>query len=138
MQLIFVDKDYDHILRTLGEEYFISKIMYVPDISVWAKENNIDFSEPGQPMKLISSGDSLAMVIQSEIKREILDGIINGLSVRWSLKDNISNPADKLNTTKKRLVYCFLKEYVRTRIDEELHQDEWVIKEMEKLGYFTE
>lgn len=136
--MIFIEKDYDHILKALGEEYFISKIRYVPDIKEWAKERGAELSEPGQFMKLISEHNSLVMMIQSDIKDEILNGIINGLSVRWSLKDNVNNPADKLNSTKKRLVYCFLKEYIRTRLDEELAQDEWVIKEMEKLGYFTE
>lgn len=136
--MIFIEKDYDHILRPLGEEYFISRIEYVPDIKEWSRKKKIELSEPGQFMKLISEHGSLVMMIQSDIKDEILNGIINGLSVRWSLKDNVNNPADKLNSTKKRLVYCFLKEYIRTRLDEELAQDEWVIKEMEKLGYFTE
>lgn len=136
--MIFIEKDYDHILRALGDEYFVSKIKYVPDIKDWAKERRIELSEPGQFMKLLSDGDSLVMMIQSDIKEEILNGIINGLSVRWSLKDNVNNPAERLNSIKKRLVYCFLKEYIRTRLDEELAQDEWVIREMEKLGYFTE
>ncbi len=136
--MIFIQKDYDHILRALGEEYFISRLSYVPDIKDWVKERHLELSEPGQFMKLISDNGMLVMVIQSDIKDDILNGIINGLSVRWSLKDNVNNPADRLNSIKKRLVYCFLKEYIRTRIDEELAQDEWVIKEMEKLGYFTE
>ncbi|MCX7794810.1 MAG: hypothetical protein N2257_10485 [Thermodesulfovibrionales bacterium] len=136
--MIFLQKDYDHILRALAEEYFIFRINYVPDIKEWAKEKGIELSEPGQFMKLISENGSLVMVIQSDIKEEILNGIINSLSVRWSLKDNVNDPTERLNSTKKRLVYCFLKEYIRTRIDEELHQDEWVIRQMEKLGYFTE
>ncbi|MFN3739332.1 MAG: hypothetical protein ACK4TF_01500 [Thermodesulfovibrionales bacterium] len=136
--MIFIQKDYDNILKALGKEYFIFRVDYVPDIKEWAKEKKIELSEPGQFLKLISEDSSLIMVIQCDIKEEILNGIINGLSVRWSLKDNVNNPADKLNSIKKRLVYCFLKEYIRTRLDEELAQDEWVIKEMEKLGYFTE
>lgn len=136
--MIFIEKDYNHILRALGEEYFISTIKYVPDMKEWAKGKGIELSEPWQFMKLISEDGLLVMMIQSDIKDEILNAIINGLSVRWSLKDNVNSPADRLNSTKKRLVYCFLKEYIRTRLDEELAQDEWVIKEMEKLGYFTE
>ncbi len=136
--MIFIQKDYDDILKALGKEYFIFRIDYVPDIKEWAKDRKFELSEPGQFLKLISEDGSLIMVIQSDIKDEILNGIINGLFVRWSLKDNVNNPADTLNSIKKRLVYCFLKEYIRTRLDEELAQDEWVIKEMEKLGYFTE
>jgi len=135
--MIFIEKDYDHILKSLAEEYFI-QIRYVPDIRKWSEEKGMALNEPGYPMRLITENGLLVMVIQSDIKEELLDGIINGLSVRWSLKDNVNNPAERLNSFKKKLVYCFLKEYIRTRLDEELHQDEWVIKEMEKLGYFTE
>lgn len=136
--MIFIQKDYDHILKALGEQYFIFRLIYVSDLKDWAKERGLELSQPGQFMKLISEDRSLVMIIQSDIKDELLNGIINALSVRWSLKDNINNPADRLNSTKKRLVYYFLKEYIRTRLEQDLAQDEWVIKEMEKLGYFTE
>lgn len=135
--MIFVEKDYDPILRRLAEEYFV-KIRYIPDIRKWSEEKRVILNEPDYPMRLIAESGSLIMVIQSDIKEGLLNGIIKGLSVRWSLKDNVNNPAERFNSIKKKLVYCFLKEYIRTRFDEELHQDEWVIKEMGNLGYFSE
>lgn len=134
-------KDNEEILMTVGKEYLIRNLQYVPDIKVWAKDNNIDLNEPHQPMKLVAdTGDRLTMVIQDYVSSEI-DDVIKNLGIRWSIKDNAANMEVKLNSLKKRIVYCFLKEYARgvKRIrDDELVQDEWVLNEMESLGYFNE
>lgn len=134
-------KDYEGVLKDLGKEYFIHNLKYVPDIKAWAKENNTELSEPHQIMKLVAgAGDKLTMVMQSDIRSEMIDDVIKNLGVRWSIKDNTVNMEMKIDSLKKRLVYCFLKEYARSikRIGEELVQDDWVLTEMEKLGFFNE
>ena len=135
-------KDYEGVLKNLGKEYFIRHLKYVPDIKAWAKENNRELREPHQIMKLFAgAGDKLFMMIQSDISNEMVVDVIKNLGVRWSLKDNTVNMEMKLDSLKKRIVYCFLKEYARSikRIgEEELVQDEWVLTEMETQGFFKE
>jgi hypothetical protein len=137
--MIFVD-DFDDRLRSLGREFFIFNIQYVPDMTSWANRKNISLNEPGQPMKLITGEDNrLVMVVQSEISDKMLDGIINGLSVRWTVRDVAADIAQRLNSIEKRLAYYFLKEYARTKKDldgDDLLEDEWALNEMEKLGFF--
>ena len=137
--MIFVD-DFDDRLRSLGREFFIFDMQYVPDITSWANQKNISLEEPAQPMKLITGEDNrLVMVVQSEISDELLDGIINGLSVRWTVRDVAADIAKRLNSIEKQLSYYFLKEYARTKKDldgDDLLEDEWAINEMEKLGFF--
>ena len=134
-------EDYETLLRNLGIEYFVQNIRFVPDLPAWAGKNNAGLNEPGQLMKLLPSENELTMVIQSEIPEEALDKLITGLSVRWSLKDNAGDITKQLNSTKKRLVFSFLKEYARSRkdfADDELLEDEWAMKAMENLGFFRE
>jgi len=135
-------REFEEDLRKLGNDYFIHALNQVPDIAAWAEENNRTLGEPHLPMKLIAdNGDSLSMVIQSEISEAMLSDVIKNLAVRWSVKDNATDIEKKLNSTKKRLAFCFLKEYART-LDKveggELSEDEWVLEEMEYLGYFEE
>jgi uncharacterized protein YheU (UPF0270 family) len=134
-------EDYESLLRNLGIEYFIQNIRFVPDLASWARENNVSLSEPGQLMKLVPSDNELTMVIQSEIPEETLDNLITSLGVRWSLKDNAADISKQLNSTKKRLIFSFLKECARSRKDfagDELHEDDWAMKAMENLGFFRE
>ncbi len=133
---------YDGTLRNLGMEYFVHKINYVPDLLVWSEQNNTDLAEPYQPMKLITQTDnSLTMLVQSNISEEMLDHVINNLALRWTLKDNRTNIYEKLNSVKKKLVFCFLKECSRTTKGiggDELIEDTWALDSMEKLGFFNE
>ena len=134
-------EDYEILLQNLGIDYFIRTIRFVPDLAEWARENNAGLSEGGQLMKLVPSDNELTMVIQSEIPDETLDNLIISLGVRWSLKDNAADISKKLNSTKKRIVYSFLKEYARSRKDfagDELQEDDWAIKAMDSLGFFRE
>lgn len=139
--MIFM-KDYDKLLKELGQEYFVSDVQYVENLRDWSEQKNIDLSEPSQPLKLITDeNNGLIMTVQSELDEEMLNNTINALEVRSSLKDTVTNYAKTLNSIKKRLAYCFLKEYARTLKDvggDELHEDEWSLKEMEKLGFFKE
>lgn len=133
-------QDVDAQLKNLAREYLISDVRYVHDISSWAKKSSVPLSEPAQPMKLVTDeNDQLVMMIQSEIKNDVLDGIVNGLSVRWAVRDVVSDVAKRLNSLEKQLAWYFLKEYARTKADidgDELLEDQWAIGQMEKLGFF--
>jgi hypothetical protein len=81
------------------------------------------------------------MVVQKEVKDEMINDVIKDLGIRWSLRDNVTDMDTKLNNVKKRLVFCYLKERARTMKDvggDEQVEDQWVIDEMEPLGFFKE
>jgi hypothetical protein len=134
-------QDYDELLKKTAGEFFVSPIRYVTDLRSWSKKKGVDLNEPSQPMKLLTEGKNLILIVQSEIQESMLEDVIRGLSLRWSLKDNVSDPASSLNSVKKRLAYCLLKECAKTVkgvAGDDLIEDEWTIKEMEKLGFFLE
>ena len=137
--MIFVE-DFEDRLKSLGSEYLVFDIQFVPDLPAWAKQNHKTLDEPAQPMKLIKgNGNELVMMVQEEIRDEILGDIINGLSVRWTVRDVAGDIATRLNSIEKRLSYYFLKEYARTKQDlagDDLLEDEWAVNQMEKLGFF--
>ena len=139
--MIYVS-EFEDVLRNLGGQYFVKDLRVVPDLMSWARENNQELSEPYNPMKLVAHTDNtLSMVVQKEIRDEMLNSVITNLGIRWSLRDTITNMDSKLNTTKKKLVFCFLKERARTMKDvggDEQIEDQWVIEEMESLGFFNE
>jgi len=134
--------EFENDLKKLGASYFIDELRQVPDIAEWAKENSTPLGEPHLPMKLIAEdSDKLSMVIQSVVNEELISDVIKNLGLRWSIKDNATDIEKKFNSMKKRLVYCFLKEYARSlqKVEgDELAEDEWVLEELEYLGYFSE
>ena len=134
-------QDFEETLRKVGREFFIGDLRYVSDLLSWSKERRVDLSEPSQPMKLITDGGKLVLFLQSDMPEEMLDNVITALSVRWSLKDNAADPSGRLNSVKKRLAYCLLKEYARSDgklAGDELLEDEWALRTMERLGFFLE
>ncbi|RJR22794.1 MAG: hypothetical protein C4581_00365 [Nitrospiraceae bacterium] len=132
-------KKYKKDLEKLSLDYLVFNVKYVPDIMEWAAENNLSLGEPHLPMKLVvESENDMTMVIQSEIQEEMIADVIRNLGIRWSVKDNVTDMEKKLDTDRKRLGYCFLKEYARAlqHVDGgELSEDEWVLEELEFLGY---
>ncbi|OGP64109.1 MAG: hypothetical protein A3K22_02340 [Deltaproteobacteria bacterium RBG_16_42_7] len=138
--MIYV-QDYDEVLKKTAGEFFMSTLHYVGDLQSWSRQKGVDLSEPSHPMRLFTEGKNLMLLVQSEIQESKLDEVIRALSVRWSLKDNASDPATSLNSVKKRLTYCLLKECAKTVkgvAGDDLLEDEWAVKEMEKLGFFHE
>ncbi len=135
-------KRYEDILINLGGQYLIKDIQFVPDLMSWSKENNQDLREPYSPMKLVSTQeDTLTMVTQQKITDDMLNGVITNLSIRWSLQDNITDIDKTLDSIKKRLVFCFLKERARTMKNiggGEHAEDQWALDEMETLDFFKE
>jgi len=135
-------RDFEPVMRDLGEEYFVSDIRYVDDLRAWADKEGEDLGEPLQPMKLISTDDNnLVMMVQDWVDEDTMQNLLNGLSVRWSMKDNVSDPEKVLNSSKKQLSFLFLKEYARTVKNvggDDMIEDEWAVRELEKLGFFNE
>jgi hypothetical protein len=135
-------REYEKVLQKLGGQYFVKDLAAVSDLTSWAKDNNQDLVEPYNPMKLVvNTDDSLSMVVQEQIKDEKLDDVIKNLSIRWALQDTVTDIDRKLNSTKKRLVFCYLKERSRTMRDiggDEQVEDQWAMEEMESLGFFKE
>jgi hypothetical protein len=134
-------EDYDDMFQNIAPHFFISAIYYVTDLASWSRQKGVGLSEPAQPMKLFTEGKRLMMFLQSEIEDQVLDNLVRALSVRWTLRDNVMEPSSSLNSTKKRLAFCFLKEYARTLKEatgDETLQDQWTIREMERLGFFRE
>ncbi len=139
--MIYVN-DYEGTLLNLGGQYFIKDIKFVPDLMRWAEENGKELAEPHNPMKLTAGPENtLSMVVQKEVKDEMINNVIKDLGIRWSLRDNVTDMDAKLNSVKKRLVFCYLKERARTMKDvggDDQVEDQWVIDEMDALGYFKE
>ncbi len=134
-------EDYDDLFQKIAPQFFISAVYYVTDLAAWSRQKGVGLSEPAQPMKLFTEGKRLMLFLQSEIEGQVLDDIVRALSVRWALRDNVTDPSSSLNSTKKRLAFCFLKEYARTLKEaagDEILQDQWTIREMERLGLFRE
>jgi hypothetical protein len=135
-------RDYEVLLVNLGGQYFVKDIQFVPDLMTWVRENGLDLEEPYSPMKLLANSDNtLSMILQREINDDMLNNVIKNLGIRWSLRDNVTDIDSKLNSIKKKLVYCYLKERARTMKDiggDEQVEDQWVFDEMETLGFFKE
>jgi hypothetical protein len=135
-------RDYKTLLVNLGGQYFVKDIQFVPDLMTWVRENDQDLDEPYSPMKLSANPDNtLSMILQRKISDDMLNNVIKNLGIRWSLRDNVTDIDSKLNSIKKRLVYCYLKERARTMRDvggDEQVEDQWVLDEMETLGFFKE
>ncbi len=135
-------QDWSDEMESLGREYFIAEVRYVPDMRSWAKQNRIALNEPAQPMKLITGeGGGLVMVVQAEVSEKVLDEIITGLDMRWQVVDNSANLPERFDSTEKKLAYCFLKEYARNESNlagDERLEDEWAMREMERLGFFEQ
>ncbi len=139
--MVYVN-DYKKELLNLGGQYFVREIKFVPDLMQWAKENDQELAEPHNPMKLTAGPENtLTMFVQKEVKDEMINNVIKDLGLRWSLRDNVTDMDTKLNSVKKRLVFCYLKERARTMKDvggDDQVEDQWVMDEMETLAFFNE
>ena len=134
-------RDYQKMLQKTAGEFLVFTIHYVNDLGIWAKQKGVDLHEPAQLMKLMPSQNKLMLIVQEEVHEDALEKVVTALGVRWSRKDNVFDPSGKLDSPKKKIAYCFLKEYARTLNDvggDELIEDDWVLRKMENLGFFRE
>lgn len=134
-------RDYDGILRKVAQDFLVFNVHYVHDLTSWAKQKDVTLSEPYQPLKLLPADNKLMLFVQEDVEEESLEKVVRALGVRWSLRDNLSNPVLRLNSAKKRIVYCFFKEYARSLHGvggDELLEDDYAMREMESAGFFNE
>ena len=134
-------RDYDEMLRKEAREFLVFNVHYVHDLASWTKQRDVGLSEPYQPLKLFPADNKLLLFVQEDVEEEALEKVVRALGVRWSLRDNLSDPVRRLNSVKKKIAYCFYKEYARSLegVDgDELLEDDWSIREMERAGFFNE
>ncbi len=133
-------RDYEQMLRGLGRQYFVFDLKYADESSA-LREAGSAVPGPYRTMKIVpEAGNKLTLFLPLELDEEVLNGVVNGLSVRWSVRDNVSDPAERLDTIAKRLAYCFLKTYAKTVSGvggDDLIEDDWAIKAMERLNFFS-
>ncbi len=131
----------DAVLQRIAAEYLISRIEYVDDLAAWAAARTVGIAEPGQPVVICVEPGGLVAGVRKALDEDMLEGVVRAMAVRWSLTDNAVDMEARLNSTKKRLAFCFLKEYARTIRSlggDELREDEWTIHAMDRLGFFLE
>jgi hypothetical protein len=136
-------RDFDHVFKSLLDSYCLLSVEldYVPSVYDWCRANGIDEPDRHKPIRLVVDEARGCRVVVSEvIEKRVVEGRINALRVRSALVNAARNRADRLDSEKKQLAYLFLGEYAATlpEFDDELIADEWVFKQMEKLGFFRE
>lgn len=137
-------KDYDDLLGFLMDEYCLPRrnMIFVEDIASWCRRKGIPEADAARPMKLIASGaDGCNMLVRKHISDDAVAGRIHALSIRNQLMNNLSDIADRLDSDKKKLAYLFLVEYGASLPEvgaDEYMLDQWVFKEMERMGFFRE
>lgn len=135
-------KEYFELFRYLMEQYGMlqENIVFVENIANWCREQDIPESDKERPLKLILGDEyGCKMLIREEIPERVIEDRIKALNIRNQLRNVAFNRADMLDSIQKKLAYLFLSEYTTSIPDvsgDELLSDDWVFKEMEKLGYF--
>lgn len=138
-----ITKEYEPVFKRLLDNYclFLVDIRFVDSVYEWCKEQGIRERDRKIPMKLVVDGErGCTMVINENVPAKVVEERINALRVRSALTNVASNSADRLGSDKKKLAFLFLSEYAATLpgMEDEILADEWVFREMEKLGFFDE
>jgi len=138
-----ITKEYEPVFKRLLDNYclFLVDIRFVDSVYDWCREQDIQERDRNIPMKLVvDGGKGCTMVINENVQDRVVEDRINALRVRSALTNVASNKADRLDSDKKKLAYLFLSEYAATLpgMDDEILADEWVFREMDKLGFFNE
>ncbi|HAS54025.1 MAG: hypothetical protein A2X56_10975 [Nitrospirae bacterium GWC2_57_13] len=140
--MLLIRKDHSELLRKLTASYDVPNILFVDDFASWADQKRVQLGEPHQVMKIVHEpANGRVLVVQAEANEGLLNDVIKAIKIRWTLRDNIADTDRIFNSVKKQLAYCFLKECARS-LDgvggDELVEDEWVLEEMKKQGFFRE
>ena len=135
-------RDYHELFRYLAKEYCLYEedITYVENISDWCKEMGIREPDRDKPLKLISKiAPGCRILVRETVSDKVLGERINALSIRGALTNVAFDRASLLDTEQKKLAYLFLLEYARTLPElgeDDLMMDDWVFKEMDRIGFF--
>lgn len=138
-----ITKEYEPVFKRLLDNYclFLVDIRFVDSVYDWCKQQDLPERDRNKPMKLVVNGDKgCTMVINENVQDKVMEERVNALRVRSALTNVASNKADQLDSDKKKLAFLFLSEYAATLpgMEDEILADDWVFREMEKLGFFDE
>jgi hypothetical protein len=137
-------KEFEPVLNGLLEEYclFLVELVFVDSVYDWCREQGVEERDREKPLRLVvQEGEKgCKLVIRDMVPEKVLRDRMKALEVRSALTNVASNKADRLDSDKKKLAYLFLGQYASTLPDmeDEILADEWVFKEMERLGFFKE
>ena len=135
-------REYYELFRYLMEQRCLSQedILFVDDIYDWCAEHGIPEADAERPFKIILTKlPECKMLIREYLPEAVMEERINALRLRDQMKNVAYDKADMLNSVRKKLAFLFLKEYTASVPDlagDELAADDWVLDEMERLGFF--
>jgi len=140
--MILIRKDYSDLLKRLTEAYDVPNILYADDVPSWAEQKSVQLAEPHQPLTIVNDDrNGRVLVIQSELDEGRLHDVITNAKLRRTLRDNVSDTDRMFDSVRKQLAYCFLKECARLLEGvggDGIVEDDWVMKEMDRQGFFRE
>ena len=136
-------RDYEDSLRELMENFCGSdgQITYTDNVKTWCLGHGDQSAEEGAPLKLTKDPDGKSVLVMQEILPEgSLGDRIKAMMLRGSLDNVANNPAEKLNSRKKRLAYLFMKEIAALdpELEDELLEDKWAMNELRRRNFFKE
>lgn len=136
-------EDHKELFSYLMEVYCLrlEDMLFVNNIADWCRKQGIPEPDHERPLKLVlNSPQGCRMLISRMMPKKTVEQHINGLSIRSQIKGITDDPADRLNSDRKKLAYLFLAEYAASLPEmgeDELLADAWALKEMERLGFFN-
>ncbi len=141
-EAIIYARDHVELFRYLSEQYCLRQedMRAVQNIGAWCREQGIPEPDGERPFRIVMNAPhGCIMVIREKMPHELIEERIQALGIRSQIKNVADNSADKLNSDKKKLAFLFLSEYATSLPeigDDLLLSDEWVFKEMDRLGFF--
>lgn len=136
-------KEHEDTIKELIANYCLlsTQLNFVESVSQWCRDNGIEEPDKNKPLRFILLDDKTCQfVINDLLPDKLVKERLNALRVRGALVNVADNPADRLDSDKKKLAYLIMAEYssMAQVSDDELIADKWVLDQMERLGYFRE
>jgi len=135
-------EDHKELFKYLLEAYCLrpEDMLFVNNIAVWCKKYGIPEPDSKRPLKLVmNSPEGCKMLVSRVILDHDLEQRIQALSIRNQLRSITVDPAERLNSDRKKFAYLFLAEYAASLPEtgeDELLADAWAFQEMERLDFF--
>ncbi|GAB4388202.1 MAG: hypothetical protein Kow0025_06000 [Thermodesulfovibrionales bacterium] len=117
------------------------EVLLVESVADWCSKNGIKEADPEKPVRVVREDSACRAVVRDYIPPAVMEDRIKALSVRHALLNLSFDPADRLDSDKKKIAYLVLREYavgLPEHKEDELLADEWALTEMEKLDLFKE
>lgn len=135
-------EDHKELFKYLMETYCLrpEDMLFVNNIAEWCRKHGIQELDPARPLKLVlNSPQGCKMLVSRVTAQKDIEQRINALSIRNQLNSVRDDPAERLNSDRKKFAYLFLAEYAASLPEigeDELLADAWAFKEMERLDFF--